>query len=73
MKGSIYEGLVVRGWDLSLRPGLATAALATWLLRSRRDDVAATDFPTPKEPVVDLAAAAGDRGWLGARRAGRVA
>ena len=34
MKGNIYEGLVVRGWDLSLRPGLATvaifSALACW-------------------------------------------
>ena len=48
--------------------------MATWLLRSRRHDVAATDFPTPKELVVDLATAAADRGgWFGARGAGRMA
>jgi hypothetical protein len=39
--------------------------MATWLLRSRRHDAATTDFPTPKQLVVDLATAAADRGgWF---------
>jgi peptide/nickel transport system substrate-binding protein len=39
MKGNVYEGLVVRDWDLSLQPGLATSWTAvdptTWRFELR--------------------------------------
>ena len=69
MKGNIYEGLVVRGWDLSLRPGLATTWTAvdptTWRFELRQGVTFHDGSPfTADDVVFSFARAADERSTM---------